>query len=139
MDKINVNSLFNIPTQCNQPLSVKTLFNPDETKQEREGIFNVECLIESKKERRQKVIAEYKKIHNICLRKIKSVNRMNKDDFVFEIPLAIFRCPDYNPAECLEHLEERLKRLQLDTLILSNNKIFISWKNLEMKRSSPSS
>ena len=76
----------------------------------------------------------YKKIYNICLNKIDTANSMRKTDIIFEIPRLIFRCPEYDPFECLNYLEKKLRNLDMDTLRMSGLFIFISWQNIKKNR-----
>lgn len=136
MDRLNINSLFNKKVSNDKSsLNIQTLYNPKLTRKSREITkkvhFNVDNIIIEQEERKKKVINEYKKIFNLCLNKIKTANKINKTDMVFEVPKVIFTCPDYDYRECLEKIEISLRELCMDTLILSNDTIFISWYNIK--------
>jgi hypothetical protein len=71
----------------------------------------------------------YESKYNECLMKINSAIDVNITDIFFQVLNAHFGCKLYNPYECLTFIQEKLRKKNFDTLIISNNKIFISWKN----------
>ncbi len=40
---------------------------------------------------------------------------------------------DYNSYDCLKIIQEKLNEQKISSIIMSKNKIFITWKNLEEK------
>lgn len=149
MDKINIKNLFynnnkNNNNKLNQnyfrynepkkeqfgPLNVYTLFNPQK-KNKTDLKFDIESLINRKKIKKEKILVEYKKIFNMCLRKILTANRLDKNEIIYEVPIGLFGFDDYSSSECINYLNEELKKMYFDLLILSNNSIFISWEDLE--------
>lgn len=94
--------------------------------------FNVQNLIQTRNDRRQKLLDFYVKIYKICLEKINRANSINKTDIVFEVPDLIFECADYSSAGCLEFIENKLRGLYIDTYKLSRNAVFISWLYIEI-------
>ena len=72
----------------------------------------------------------------MCLNKIDLANSIHKIDIIYEIPASVYRCVEYESVECLAYLEERLRKLYMDTLILSGTSIFISWSNVEGNKNS---
>lgn len=61
--------------------------------------------------------------------KINSAIDINMTDIFFQVTDAYFGCKLYNSYECLSQIQEKLRKKNFDTLIISSNKIFISWKN----------
>ena len=61
--------------------------------------------------------------------KINSAIDVNMTDIFFQVSDAHFGCKLYNSYECLNSIQEKLRKKNFDTLIISNNRIFISWKN----------
>lgn len=78
---------------------------------------------------RKKVQELYEVKYNECLMKINSAIDINMTDIFFQVTDMYFGCKLYNSYECLTIIQEKLRKKNFDTLIISNNKIFISWKN----------
>lgn len=77
----------------------------------------------------KKVKDLYEIKYNECLMKINSAIDVNITDIFFQITDAYFGYKLYNPQNCLNFIQEKLRKKNFDTLIISKNKIFISWKN----------
>lgn len=71
----------------------------------------------------------YETKYNECLMKINSAIDVNMTDIFFQVLDAHFGCKLYVPLKCLNFIQEKLRKKNFDTLIISNNRIFISWKN----------
>ena len=134
MNNININNLFsnikNTKGDKDNPLDIYSLFNTEETNEKNKVDFSIEKLKNVRKDKEKKILDNYKKIFHICLDKINDANKMNQSDIIFNVPVAIFRLPDYNSIECLQYIEKKLRELKIDTLIISNKSIFISWANI---------
>jgi hypothetical protein len=78
---------------------------------------------------KKKVQELYEVKYNECLMKINSAIDVNMTDIFFQVLDAHFGCKLYNSYECLNSIQEKLRKKNFDTLIISNNRIFISWKN----------
>ena len=78
---------------------------------------------------KKKVQELYEVKYNECLMKINSAIDVNMTDIFFQVLDAYFGCKLYNSYECLNSIQEKLRKKNFDTLIISNNRIFISWKN----------
>lgn len=129
MDNINISNIFpdkNI-NLTNKILDVTSLYEL----RQKETNFNVESLLIKKDEKRKKLNNKYKKLFELCLRKIKEVNKSDVTDIIYTIPQYIYNLPEYNSIDCLMNIEDELRKMNLDTLILSNIAIFVSWHNLE--------
>lgn len=132
MDRISINNLF--PTNDFQPLDVNNLYNTQGNKAKNKLNFNIDRLIKLREERKQKIFIQYDKIFNMCLNRITLANNLNKTEIVYEVPEAIYGHFDYNIHDCIQYLENKLKDMDLDTLILNNRTIYVSWLNLEENR-----
>lgn len=130
MDKISIDNLFPKAKCGNRPLDVYSLYNPRENKRRDEIAFSIENLKSVREEKKKKIYEEYKKLFDRCLRKITEINKKNSTYLIYDIPPAIFGQSNYNPVECLEFIEIRLKKLNIDAMILSNVRIYISWANI---------
>ena len=78
---------------------------------------------------KKKVQELYEIKYNDCLMKINSAIDINMTDIFFQILDAHFGYKLYNSYECLNLIQEKLRKKNFDTLIIKTNKIFISWKN----------
>jgi hypothetical protein len=71
----------------------------------------------------------YESKYNECLMKINNAIDINITDIFFQVLNAHFGYKLYNSYKCLLFIQEKLRKKNFDTLIISNNKMFISWKN----------
>ncbi len=93
--------------------------------------FNLERLIHLREERRVKILAQYEKIYNMVLNKITLANNLNKTELVYEVPDVVFGHYDYNSLDCINYIDIGLKKMFIDTIVLSDKTIYISWLNLD--------
>jgi len=136
MEKININNLFsqNAQTKVNsssKSLNIYSLFNRDIPKKDN---FSIDKLINIREKREKKIIKEYRKKYRHCLDKIEETNNLDKYDTVYIVPMAMYDHTDYDPEACIEYIDKKLKKYYMDTLVLSSNKIFISWNNIKKNR-----
>ena len=141
MYNINICNLFPASysgTDSHSPLDVRTLYDfnkkcslkiNDDNRKPVE--FNVESLINVRKEKKRMTHNKYKKITDVCLNKIKNANKINQTDIIFNVPLTVFGCNEYNTWNCLDYMEYKLRKLHMDTYVMSETTIFISWLNIE--------
>jgi len=134
MDRININNLFNQTDESRKPLDVYSLYHPYENKTINKINFDIDKLGRIKKEKRLKLLKEYERVYNMCLNRIMFINEMNRQDFIYEIPEAIFGFYDYNKVECIEYIDKRIKKLCFDTIIVNDHSLYISWINIEENR-----
>lgn len=132
MEHINIDNLF-LPNNKDkhEPLDVYSLFNTKENKTHSKINFSIEKLMKSNEKNKKKTLQQYQKIYNLCLNKIDMANIHKMTDIIYNVPKAVFRYPLYDPLECLNYIENNLRALYMDTLILSNSSIFISWANIK--------
>ncbi len=131
MNNINIDNLF--PKRgktLNRPIDVNNMYYPVKNKKKGYIEFNVDQLLYEQDEKKQKIKNEYKSVFNLCLKKIKTANKLNKRDIIYDVPETVLMCPGYNSLDCLLFIEDRLRKLYIDTLIMSLNQIFISWNNV---------
>lgn len=129
MDKININNLFPSSNDF-RPLDVYTLYHTRDQQTTNKINFNIERLIKLREERKNKILIQYDRIFNMCLKKINIANELNKTEIVYDVPDAIYGYLEYNRIDCLGYLENKLKSMHLDTLILNDKTIYVSWINL---------
>jgi len=129
MDRISINNLFPSSNDF-KPLDVYSLYHTKEQRTTNKINFNIDRLIKLREERKNKIFIQYDKIFNMCLNKINSANNLNKTEIIYDVPDAIYGHVDYNRINCLEYIEQKLKDMCLDTLVLNNKTIYVSWLNL---------
>lgn len=134
MDNISVNSIFSV-NDSGKALDVHSLYNRGKStgvtsKRSSKPVFSVDALIADREDREKKVVEEYKGVFHKCLKKIKLANKMNKSDIIFEVPQTIFMCPGYNYHVCINYINKRLHKLYMDTSILTDRTLFITWINI---------
>lgn len=133
MDRINIDNLFSNNSDNKRPLDVYSIYQ-NEDKNKNKIKFNIDKLINAKEEKKKKVFIQYNKIYNMCLNKIDTANRINKTDIIYDVPLFIYRCEEYNVLDCLKYLQDKLRDIYIDTLIILPSSIFISWANIDVNR-----
>jgi len=133
MDKISINNLFPASHDF-QPLDVNNLYNTSDQKIKNKINFNIDKLVKLREERKRKILIQYEKVFNMCLKKINLANNMNKTEIVYDVPEAIYGHFDYVVIDCLEYINSKLKIMDLDTILLSEKSIYISWLYLEENR-----
>jgi hypothetical protein len=113
-------------------LNVNTLFK-NKLEEDTNKIFDSKTLLTQEKGRKKVVHSYNMNMFNVCCDKIKSANSCGVKDIVFEVMNFIPECPEYKPEKCLVFISEKLDEQHIGTVILSDTKIFITWKNLEEK------
>jgi hypothetical protein len=94
--------------------------------------FNIDCILKSQKEKREKLLSVYNKYYANCIEKIKLVHSANKYDLIFSVPNTLIEnISDYYPKYCLDFIESKLKKNLFDTYRINNNTLFITWKYIE--------
>jgi len=126
MDHINTDNLFN--SNSSGPININDLFNLDKSNNT-ESV--VKHLIDNKKQQKVNAYLEYKKSFDMCLLTIKRASNMNKTDIFFKVPQLIVGCSFYNSLDCLYYIQNKLRNMNIDTLIINKFTIFISWINID--------
>lgn len=134
MDKISVDTLFPNTKIKNRELNVDNLFPPETRLGDNIEYFDADELINENKKKKLEIHKTYRKMLNQCYDDIKYQNSLEKYDTIFSVPEFIFMIPNYNSKECLEYLEKKLRRHYIDTYIISETEIFVSWFNIEKNK-----
>ena len=133
MDKINISNLFpgeqDDQGQDYRPVDVHSLFNLNKSKNKKTA-FNLDRLVKLREERKMKVLLQYEKVFNLCLNKINLANNLNKLELAYDIPEAMYGSFEYNSIDCLLYITEKIKKMEIDVIILSESSLYISWVNL---------
>ena len=116
--KIDIESLFNGTTHLN---SNKDKFTSDEL---------LGRITEMRKKKLKSMIDQYNK----CCRMIKDINNKGGNYVTFIVPHSVPECATYSSIDALKYISDNLRKDYLDTTIISNVAIFISWEDIELKK-----
>lgn len=125
MENLSINNLFP-DAEIKKDLDIQNLLKPSKPNE-----FNYKKLIKTKEQKISKLKNAYKNILQTCLEKIEKLNEIGEEEFVFEVPKTYFMLNNYSPINCLEYIEKKLRKEYIDTYIIDNYNIFISWKDIE--------
>jgi hypothetical protein len=141
MKKFSLNELF--PTETDKEhntyryksakpnlFDIDTLFN---NKDETDIIFDSHTLLKNTEEIKKKLDKYYNKSFKECCKIIKIANNHNITDTIFDVSAYSNDCYEYKSSDCLLFIENKLNEQSIDTYIINETKIFITWKNLEQK------
>lgn len=95
--------------------------------------FDANTLLKKRREKVKDKFNKYNKVLNECLRKIMEYDEDNKTDMFYEIKHELSFNINFNYWECINFLQNHLRKKLFDTTIISKKKIFITWKYIELK------
>lgn len=132
---MNLDNLFpsnNNSGGTNKKLDVDSLFSASTliTNNQPKITFTSQNLIDRNKKREDRKLCVYKKLLNFCFKRIDSADDDGFIDLIFEIPEFNSECKGYNSHECLIYIQSELNKQNIDNVIISVNKMYISWKSL---------
>jgi hypothetical protein len=113
---------------------VETLFTNTPLNNEPDITFTSDVLLDRIHKRRIEKLKCYKQMLNYCHKKISETDSNNGTDIVVTIVDSFPECKDYNCPECLEYISSKLREEYIDTVILSETTIFVTWYNIELKK-----
>jgi hypothetical protein len=135
MERININLLTsknNNDEMCKAgELSINTMTSK---KTKESYISQIDNLLKERKNRRKRLLTEYDKLFELCFQRILTADKMNITEICFDIPSHILGCNEYIVSECIDFLENKLRSLDIDTLRITNNSLFISWLFIELNK-----
>jgi len=132
MDKLNIENLFNCKTaRYDKSNTIDIISIAGKHSNER---FNIKQLIDSRENKRKEVLKNYKKMYNICLKKIDVANKLNKTDLLYTVEEFIPNCPEYNTLDCIKFIQNKLNNFHMDTYEINNKTIFITWYYIELNK-----
>lgn len=114
-----------------KPLDINTLAMT--TFKETPPMFTIEKLVRRRNKEKLQLQSVYEKIYNQCLQQIELADNMKKEHTTVEIPFIVYGHNNYSQKECLNYVNDKLNQDGLDTLILYDKKIYISWFKIEEK------
>lgn len=139
MNSLNIESLFpsddtdeRLPTKGK--LDIDSLFADTITHDDPSKIFDSSSLFKNIYSRRAKQKMHCIKMYANCTDRIKSADALGIKDIIYVLPDVIPECPHFSHKECLLYIQTNLRQEYLDTLILNDRRIFISWKNIEKNK-----
>jgi hypothetical protein len=124
MSEISIQSLFNCKTNNNKTIDIKSITKKDDT-------FDIRKIILAKEEKRKKLCENYNKFYKQCINKIDIATSLGKSDLLYSVTKRIKDIPEYSSLDCLKYIEKRLSSLYMNTLIINNTTIFITWYYIE--------
>lgn len=113
---------------------VETLFANSPLNNEPELRFSSDLLLARINKRRNEKLKCYRQMLNYCHSKIAETDSNNGTDIVVTIVESFPECKEYNTNECLEYISNKLREEDINTFILNDNTIFITWYCLELKK-----
>lgn len=114
-------------------MDVNTLFSGTALNTEPDITFTSDILLERIKKRRVEKLSCYMNMLKYCHKRIADADNDQGTDIIFKIVESVPECKDYIPRECLEYISVKLREDDLDTTILTDNTMFITWRYLELK------
>jgi hypothetical protein len=96
--------------------------------------YNAETLIKIQHDKREKKLDTFIKYYSRCFETIKILNNKNMTDMIFDVPDKVPECPDYNPIDCMDFIESKLKEKYMDIYRINYKTIFITWKYIEFNQ-----
>ena len=119
----------------NKKLDVFTISDGKKINIEPDRDFNSADLLSTIQERRRKLRNWLVDTYNQCCLRIKEANNAGLTDILFELPEIIVENSSYRHKDAIEYISKNLRNQAIDTLILDNKKIFITWKYIELNYS----
>lgn len=94
--------------------------------------FNSTKLLENINERRKRKRNWLVDMYNQCCVKIRDADEFGLTDVVFTLPEIIIEHSSYKHREAIEYVSKNLREQKLDTYIIDDRNLFITWKYLEL-------
>jgi len=94
--------------------------------------FDANKLLDNIYERRRKKRNWLVDMYNKCCGKIKDADDSGLTDIIFTLPDLILEHSSYKQYEAIEYISKNLREQKLDTYIIDDKNIFITWKFYEL-------
>jgi hypothetical protein len=95
--------------------------------------FDSGVLLKSIQKKREKIRAKLVTCYNLCCEKIKEADNIGLTDLVFELPNMISMSNIYcKDIDVIRYISDKLKDEKLNTYIIDDKKLFITWKFIEL-------
>jgi hypothetical protein len=135
--KMNIETLmpsYNHNYNKSKRLDVYTISHGSKINVEPEKDFDSNELLNSIIERRKKLRNWLVDMYNQCCYKIKEADAIGLTDIMFELPDIILENSSFKHKDAIEYISKNLRTQNIDTLILKDNKLFITWKYIELNK-----
>ena len=97
--------------------------------------FDSGVLLKSIKKKREKIRSKFVSCYNMCCEKIQEMDNLGLTDLIFEIPNMISMSNIYSKdIDILRYISDKLMKEGLNTYIIDEKKIFITWKFIELNK-----
>ena len=97
--------------------------------------FDSGVLLKSIKKKREKIRSKLVSCYNLCCEKIQEADNIGLTDLIFEIPNMISMSNIYSKdIDILRYISDKLRKEGLNTYIIDDRKIFITWKFIELNK-----
>lgn len=140
--KMTVDSLFpcknNVSGKKGKKINVSTLFKGSALSSEPVLDYSSSVLIARREKRREVKLKHYNVMLKYCWDKIYQMDENGESDLFFNVVDQIAECKEYSPIECMEFISRKLRDESIDTVIMGNNMMFITWEYIELKNTSES-
>lgn len=115
-------------------LDVETLFANAPLEKEPDITFTSDILLDKIEKRRAKKLTHFRNMLNYCYQRINEADDNNLTDIIFNVVENVPDCKSYDPTDCLEYISCKLREENIDTIIINEITMFITWKYLELKQ-----
>ena len=131
--RFNIKSLFTSDNKAytGGKLDMNTLFGNDNSESTYD--FDSSILLKNIHKKRKKVETTHNEIFRICCETIQNASDAGQTSMYHSVPNVAVDCPEYNPRKCAEHIIEKLKTKYIVAIIIDDNKMYISWDDIEEK------
>jgi len=136
--KMNIENLmpsYNKNYNTQKILDVYTISHGSKINIEPQRDFDSGDLLNSIMHRREKMRNWFVNMYNQCCYKIKEADNLGLTDIMFELSDIILENSSFKHKDCIEYISKNLREQFIDTLILADNKLFITWKYIELNKS----
>jgi len=134
MDKLSISNLFSTNATQNKKLDIDTLFPRGSRINDSQPYIDVDKLTSDRKIKEKIIRDIYKKFLGSCIDKVHIYNNMDKTDMVFKVPSYVYSQPRYNNKDCMKYISKELRKVYMDTLVISDNELFVSWLNIDKNK-----
>ncbi len=94
--------------------------------------FDSTQLLNNIVERRRKKRNWLVEMYNKCCVQIKEADDSGLTDIIFTLPEIIVENSSYKHIEAIEYVSKNLRLQKLDTYIIDNRNLFVTWKYIEL-------
>ncbi len=97
--------------------------------------FDSGVLLKSIQKKREKIRAKLVTSYNLCCDKIREADNTGLTDLIFELPNMISMSNIYcKDIDVIRYISNKLQDEKLNTYIIDDTKLFITWKFIELNK-----